>query len=85
MRRILAAGFLGGMLLAPIAVQLKAEDQRYYDSYHKDYHQWNDGEARAYRHWLTEERHREYHNWNRASSRERRDYWRWRHDHMDWR
>jgi hypothetical protein len=85
MRRILAATFLGGMLMAPLAMQAQAQDHRYYDSYRRDYHTWNDDEARAYRHWLTEERHRVYHDWDRASRREQRDYWRWRHEHMDWR
>jgi len=84
MRKILTATFLGGMLLAPMAVEMRAE-ARYYDRDHRDYHTWNKAEARAYRHWLVEERHHEYHDWAHASARERRDYWRWRHDHMDWR
>jgi hypothetical protein len=85
MRRILAATFFGGMLLVPMATQMRAEDHRYYDRDHRDYHEWNEAEARAYRHWLTEERHRAYHDWAHASAREQRDYWRWRHDHMNWR
>jgi len=85
MRRFLAATFLSGMLLAPMALQMRAEDHRYYDRDHHDYHEWNEAEARAYRHWLVEERHHEYHDWARANARERRDYWRWRHEHMDWR
>jgi hypothetical protein len=84
MRKILTAAMLGGILLAPMAIQMRAQE-RYYDRDHRDYHAWNDSESRAYRHWLVEERHHAYHDWNRASSRERRDYWRWRHDHMDWR
>lgn len=89
MRRILAASVLSGMLLAPLALQVRADDHhdrdhRYYDRDGRDYHEWNEAEARAYRHWLVEERHREYHDWNRASRREQREYWRWRHEHMDW-
>jgi len=89
MRRFLTATLLSGMLLAPVAMQLHADDHdrdhRYYDPYRRDYHEWNEAEARAYRHWLTEERHHPYHEWERANRREQRDYWRWRHEHMDWR
>jgi hypothetical protein len=84
MRRILAAAFLGGMLFTPMTLRVRADEHRYYDRDHRDYHEWNEAEQRAYRHWLTEERHRQYHDWDRASARERRDYWRWRHDHRDW-
>jgi len=86
MYRILAATFLSGMLLAPVATHLAAADQkdhRYYDASHKDYHEWNDNEDRAYRHWL-DEHHRPYHAWTKASKKEQAEYWRWRHDHMDW-
>jgi hypothetical protein len=55
--------------------------QRYYDSYHKDYHVWNAEEDREYRRYL-EERRRKYHDWNRASKKEQNEYWRWRHDHI---
>jgi len=54
--------------------------KRYYDRDHRDYHQWNEGEARAYRHYL-EENHRTYHDWNRARKSEQQNYWRWRHEH----
>jgi hypothetical protein len=81
MRRFLGVIMLSGVLMAPIAMQA---EQRYYDRDHRDYHAWNDDENRAYRHWLTEERHRHYHEWNRASRAEQRNYWRWRHEHMDW-
>jgi hypothetical protein len=66
---------------------LRADDhpKRFHDRDRNDDHEWNDAESRAYRHWLTEERHRPYHDWNKASKREQRDYWRWRHEHSDWR
>lgn len=59
--------------------------QRYYDPYHRDYHEWNEAESRAYRHWLMEERreHR-YRDYNRLRAEQRREYWRWRHEHRDW-
>ena len=71
------------MLSSPAFLPAQPPPQRYYDRDHKDYHEWNDGEDRAYRHWL-EERHIKYHDWAHASRVEQRDYWRWRHDHADW-
>ncbi len=87
MRRFLGALMLGAFLSAPVAVLADDhhdKDNRYYDPYRHDYHEWNEHEQRAYRHWLEEERHQRYHDWNRANSRERREYWRWRHAHEDW-
>jgi type III secretory pathway component EscR len=83
MRRFLGALMLSGVLMAPIAMQAK-DDHRVYDRDRRDYHQWNEAENRAYRHWLTEERHHQWHDWNRASRAEQREYWRWRHEHSDW-
>jgi hypothetical protein len=82
MRRYLTTLLLGAALCAPIAVH--AKEKRYYDPYKKDYHEWNDREDRAYRHWLQEERHREYHPLAKAGKEEQREYWRWRHEHLDW-
>ena len=84
MRRFFGALMLSGVLMAPLAMQAR-EEVRVYDRDHKDYHEWNEAENRAYRHWLTEERHHEWHDWNRASRAEQREYWRWRHEHSDWR
>ena len=58
-------------------------DHRYYDREHRDYHEWNEREARAYhRYW--QERHEREIAWERAKERQRRDYWRWRHEHPQW-
>ena len=83
MRKFLGALLLGGALMAPIAMQAQVR-VRVYDHDRRDYHEWNDNEDRAYRHWL-EERNERYREWRRANRRMQRDYWRWRHDHMDWR
>jgi len=83
MRRYLTALALGVMLAAPVVTIAQEHDRRYYDKERKDYHEWNEREDRAYRHWL-EEQHRPYHRWARANERERREYWRWRHEHEDW-
>jgi len=86
MRRYLSTLLLGAAMCAPVVIQAADEhhDKRYYDSDRKDYHEWNEQEARAYRHWLTEEQHREYHDWRKANKKEQQEYWRWRHEHEDW-
>jgi len=82
--------FATAALVAPLAVKtfaaqevvVRTDHARYYDRDHKDYHEWNDGEDRSYRVYLTE-RHRQYHEFHHANHREQRDYWRWRHNHPD--
>ena len=56
--------------------------QRVYDSYHHDYHNWDDREDKVYRHWL-EERHEAYREYSRLKHKEQRDYWNWRHQHEE--
>ena len=70
--------------VAQVSIQVKT--RRYYDPYHKDYHAWNGDEDRAYRHWATEERHEtQVRDFNRLKRQQQGEYWRWRHDHADWR
>jgi hypothetical protein len=89
MRRYLSTLLLGVAMCAPVVVmQAKDDDhhtKRYYDRYKKDYHVWNEQEDRAYQHWLQEERRRPVHPWVKANRNEQTEYWRWRHDHSDWR
>lgn len=58
-------------------------DRRYYDRDHRDYHVWNERETRAWHRYWQERRRREI-AWERANERERRAYWRWRHEHLDY-
>lgn len=84
MKKFLGSLALGAMLLAPTASF--AEVHRYYDRDRHDWHEWNEGERRAYRHWLMEERReRQYRAYARLNAERRREYWRWRHEHPDWR
>ena len=86
------AAVLGGAALMGCATRSHhrydrgREDGRRYDRvrdrHHGDYHAWNDGEDRAYRHYLAERR-REYRDFFRLSGREQRAYWSWRHGHLD--
>ena len=89
MRRYISVLLLGATLLLPIAVSAgddhhdRDKDHRYYDRDAKDYHEWNEQEERAYRHYL-EERHEHYRAWNKLKRDQQRDYWKWRHSHSDW-
>ncbi len=85
MRRLLCGMMLSGMLMTPVMMQAKDKNEhRVYDPVRKDYHEWNDNEDRAYRHWVEQERHGKYKDWKHASKKEQQEYWRWRHDHADW-
>jgi hypothetical protein len=55
---------------------------RVYDPDHKDYHNWDEREDHAYRHYL-EERHEQYRKYEKLKEKEQRDYWKWRHSHPD--
>jgi hypothetical protein len=92
MKSILTVLFLAATFLWPnylMAQPPRLDDRhdrldahRYYDKRHRDYHEWNDREARAYRmYWR--QRHRDCINWERANERQRREYWNWRHSHSD--
>ena len=56
--------------------------QPYYDSRHRDWHQWNDSEAQSYSRYA-KEHHRDNDDFSKASEREQEQYWSWRHKHPD--
>jgi hypothetical protein len=85
--------YIGSLLLAaavaaPTLVVSDAKAQeasvqvRVYDRNHKDYHNWDDHEDRAYRGYLVVH-HREYREYNRQNHRDQDNYWKWRHQHPD--
>ena len=84
---LIAAVILGSALVAPLASSTIAKPQvgvsiRVYDRDHKDYHDWDDREARRYERWRHD--HPEFKIEFRKNNRERqREYWRWRHEHSD--
>jgi len=85
MRNTLLALFLGAAALTIAPQGVRAEDHRYYDRDHKDYHAWNEPEQRAYHHWYMEERHEaKFRDYNRLNRADQRAYWQWRHEHADW-
>lgn len=95
LQRYAGSLLLGASLLAPLGLKAAspaarpADDdhaRRYYDAEHKDYHTWDARENAAYRHWWTEERHeREYRDYDRLNREQQAEYWRWRHEHANWR
>lgn len=90
MRNYLGACLLGIALLAPVTVKAGDEPRRtdsdrnhsYYDSAHRDRHEWNEREDTAYRRWV-QEHHREYRDFPRLNRRDQQQYWNWRHSHSD--
>ena len=95
LQRYVGSLLLGASLLVPMGVKAagltpspRAEKRvrRYYDRVHRDWHNWDDHEAAAYRHWLLEERREhQYREYARLRRQRQAEYWRWRHKHLDWR
>jgi hypothetical protein len=87
-QRYLAPLFLAAALVAPVAIvavpgpQEVSVQARVYDKDHKDYHEWNDNENRAWGRYLTENHHKSY-EYSRANSKQQSQYWNWRHSHPD--
>jgi hypothetical protein len=84
----LASLFLTAAIAAPISMIAMPSPQeagvqvRVYDKNHKDYHNWDDNENRAWGVYLTEN-HKNHHDYARASKKEQGRYWDWRHSHPD--
>jgi len=86
--RYISSLFLAAALATPAAMMASPEPQnanvqvRVYDRDHKDYHNWNDNEDRAYRGYLTEQ-HQTYREYNKQNHKTQDSYWNWRHEHPD--
>lgn len=86
--RYIASLFLTVALVAPVSIMAFPVPQdanvqvRVYDKDHKDYHNWNDNENRAWGQYLTEN-HRQPHEFSKANKKEQSQYWNWRHAHPD--
>jgi hypothetical protein len=85
---LIAAIFLGSTLVAPLATRTtSARPQveigvKIYDRDHKDYHVWDDTEAKFYEGWRHD--HPEFQVDFRKNSRAQQSaYWKWRHEHPD--
>jgi hypothetical protein len=86
--RYISSLFLAAAIAAPALVVAEAKAQeasvqvRVYDRDHRDYHNWDDHEDRAYRRYLVVQ-HRSYREYNRQHYRVQKHYWNWRHSHPD--
>jgi hypothetical protein len=87
-RRYLSPLFLAAALVAPVAIVAVPVPQdakvqvRVYDKDHKDYHDWNDNENRAWGQYQTENHQKSY-EFSRANNKQQSQYWNWRHSHPD--
>jgi hypothetical protein len=86
-------GYIGSLLLtaalaAPVATMAAPIPQeasvqvRVYDKNHKDYHNWDDNENRAWGQFLSDN-HRDHHEYAKSNKKEQAQYWDWRHAHPD--
>ena len=57
-------------------------NRAYYDSKHRDWHQWNDKEEQSYRRYANEH-HQDNKDFAQTNEREQQQYWNWRHKHPD--
>jgi Ni/Co efflux regulator RcnB len=89
---VLTAALVAPVALTTVAVaqddqhhdDKKSNDQqkRVYDRTHKDYHDWNDNEDRAY-HQYAQEQHKTDTDYSKLNRKGQDQYWNWRHDHPD--
>jgi hypothetical protein len=85
--RMIASLLFTAALAAPVAIVAAPGPQvgvnvRVYDKGHKDYHNWDDNENRAWGVFLTTN-HRKNHDFSKANKKEQSQYWNWRHSHPD--
>ena len=83
-----ASLFLTAALAAPMSLLAAPVPQeggaqvRVYDKQHKDYHNWDGNENRAWNQYLSDN-HRESHEYAKSNKKEQSQYWNWRHAHPD--
>jgi hypothetical protein len=84
----LASLFLTAALAAPMSIMAAPVPQeasvqvRVYDKNHKDYHNWDGNENRAWHQYLSDN-HRDAHEYSKSNKKEQSQYWNWRHAHPD--
>ena len=86
--RYITSLFLAAALAAPVAIMAAPAPQdasvqvRVYDRDHKDYHNWDDKENRAYGQYRSENPKVSV-DFSKASKKQQSQYWNWRHSHPD--
>jgi hypothetical protein len=83
---IISSLFLSAALFAPVAITANAAPQsvsvKVYDRDHKDYHNWDDHEAKSYETFRGD--HPKYNvTFGKTKRSQQKTYWNWRHEHPD--
>ena len=83
---IISSLFLSAALVAPVAITANAAPQsvrvKVYDRDHKDYHNWDDHEAKSYETFRGD--HPKYNvTFGKTKHSQQKTYWNWRHEHPD--
>jgi hypothetical protein len=87
MNRCLMALFISAALAGSVSVradehQSDNQTKRYYDKGGHDYHQWNQHEDQVYHQYVTDN-HKRDRDFAKTNGSEKKDYFKWRHDHPD--
>lgn len=87
MNRHLTVLFLSAALAGSVPVradehQSDSQTKRYYDKDGGDYHQWNQHEDQVYHQYVTDN-HKKDQDFAKTNPTEKKDYFKWRHDHPD--
>lgn len=84
MRNYMASLILGSCLVATVALGGCAARVGVYDPEYRDYHHWDRDEDRAYhQYWRERHEREEYRDYGRLNAEQQREYWNWRHSHLD--
>jgi len=87
MNRYLTALFISAALAGSAPVRADdhhsdSQTKRYYDKDARDYHEWNQNENQVYHQYVTDN-HKRDRDFSRTTRTEKKDYFKWRHDHPD--
>jgi len=87
MNRYLTVLFLSAALAGSVAVRADdhhsdSQTKRYYDKDARDYHEWNQHEDQVYHQYVTEN-HKRDREFTKTNNAEKKDYFKWRHEHPD--
>jgi len=79
---LLSAALAGSIPLRAYDRHADTQNKRYYDKSAGDYHEWSPNEDRAY-HQYVSENHKKDRDFEKTTSREKDNYFKWRHSHPD--
>jgi hypothetical protein len=87
MKRYLTVLFVSAALAGSVSVraderQSDHQTKRYYDKDARDYHEWNQHEDQTYHQYVTDN-HKRDRDFAKTTRGEKKDYFKWRHDHPD--